>query len=242
MSDAPAVDPHKRLALELANNQGGEPAKVVERANTYHAFLTGKTAAAAAAAPAAGTQKPTTAPKATPAAGTQTAASSKPGAATPKTGTAATAPKATAAPKATTAPKTGAAANAAGAAPKGDTKDPKGNNTYDDVVAALQKVMRSVKGDNDKRDKGRKLAYDLLAQHGGGVKGVRDLKPALYDAVVAACDAAVNPKAKPAAAPEPDDLGGAPEADDLGGDPVEETSGGLPAEEGQGTVMEGEDV
>src|SRR5208282_4515062 len=112
MTDAPSVDPHKRLALELANNQGGEPAKVVERAHIYHSFLTGKIAALIVDTAA------TTAPKAA---------------------------AATTAPKAAAAPKTGAAA---GAAPKGDTKDPKGNNTYDDVVAALQAVMRSVKDDN----------------------------------------------------------------------------------------------
>jgi len=202
MSESP--DLHRTKALELAIQGGGTHAEVVTRANAYHAFLTGeatgKPAAAAAQTtaanpkpaaadkPAAATSgKPAAAPKATPAPGTKPAAAPKPNAASPKPAAAAAAPKA-------------AAAAAPGAAPKGDTKDPKGNNTYDDVVAALQKVMRSVPGDNQKHDKGRTLAYEILAAKGGGVKGARDLKPALYDAVVAGCEAAVNSAAKPAAA------------------------------------------
>ena len=235
-----AIDLHKQKALELAAQAGGEPAKVVERAGAYHEFLIGKgaaptkvtapaaTAKPATAATAAPAGKPADKPKATPAAGSKPAATAKPGAATPK------------------------AAAAGGAAPSNDTKDPKGNNTYGDVVAALQNVMRSVPGDNDKRDKGRKLAYDTLAAAGGGVKGVRELKPALYDTVVDACNAAakaaaVKPKATatakaaPAAAPADDLGGGEPEADDLAGDPPEETGGGLAAEEGQGTP-DGEDA
>ena len=236
MSDAPAVDLHKRLALELANTKGGTDAEVVARAHAYHSYLTGTTAAPAAK-PATGAQgsKPATTAtaKATPAAGTKPAATTKPGAAAPKTPAA--------------KPATPGAEKPA---PKGDTKDPKGNNTYDDVVAALQKVMRSVPGDNDKRDKGRKLAYDTLAAAGGGVKGVRDLKPALYDAVVTACNAAAKAAAgKPkAAAPATPPAGDFEEevaetpAEDETSDPVEETGGGLPAEDGQGTAMEGEDV
>ena len=213
MSESPSLDVHKAKALELAVQAGGEPAKVVERAHAYHEFLSGK-----------GTGKPAGAPAAQ-----ATAASPKPAAAT--TGKPAAAPKATPAPgtKPAAAPKAGAAAPkaaAAGAPPKGDTKDPKGNNTYDDVVAALQKVMRSVPDDNQKKDKGRALAYEILAAKGGGVKGARDLKPALYDAVVAGCEEAVKnagkgapkaaaaaPKAAAAAAPKAatvveDDLGG----------------------------------
>lgn len=69
------------------------------------------------------------------------------------------------------------------------------------VVVALQEVMRSVPDDNAKHDKGRALAYEILATNGGGVKNVRDLKPALYDAVITACGAAV---AKPKTALESD--------------------------------------
>jgi hypothetical protein len=72
---------------------------------------------------------------------------------------------------------------------------------YNKVVDALQKVMRSVPGDNTKHDMGRTRAYEILATNGGGVTGVRDLKPALYDAVIAACEAAV---AKPKTALESD--------------------------------------
>jgi hypothetical protein len=232
MAESPVIDAHKAKALELATVAGGQPDDVVKRANAYHAFLTGgaapkPAAAKPAAAPAAGTKpaetKPAAAPKATPAAGTKPAA---PKAATPGKPAAA-------------APKTGAAA---GGEPAGDTKDPKGNNTFDDVKKALQAVMRSVKGDDDKHTKGRALAYELLAAKGGGVKGVRDLKPAFYDAVVAACEEAVKPKkaaaaAAPAAQPSGDFEEDAPagvEADET--DPPEETGGGLPAE------SSGEDV
>ena len=203
MSDAaPSLDVHKAKALELAVQAGGEPNKVVERANVYHAFLSGKTAAApkAAAAATATTAAATTKPagdkpaKATPAAGTKPAAA-KPGAAAPK----------------------------AAETPKGDTKDPKGNNTFDDVKAALQKVMGSLPND-PKHEKGKALAYEILAAKGGGVKGVRELKPALYDTVVAACEEALKPKATAAAAAEPS----ADFEDET--DPPEETGGGLSAE------------
>jgi hypothetical protein len=180
------VDPIKLKALELANAHpaGGSHDVVVARAGAYHAYLTGgaatKPATTGAAKPA--TDKPA---KATPAAGTTTAAA-KPGAAQPKPTTDKPKPAAAA----------GAAKPATPGAPANDTKDPNGKNTYEDVVAALQKVMRSVPGDNDKKDKGREKAYAILAEKGNGVKGVRDLKPALYDAVVDACEAAVK---KPAA-------------------------------------------
>ena len=240
MSESP--DLHRIKALELAIQAGGTHAEVVTRANAYHEFLIGKTtskpagaaaaqtttstakpAAAATGKPAtAATGKPATASKATPAPGTKPAAAAKPGAAAPK-------------------------AAAPGAKPKGDTKDPKGNNTYDDVVAALHKVIPSVAGDTQKRDKGRALAYEILATKGGGVKLVRDLKPSLYDAVVAGCEAALKGQtaaAKPAAAVA------APKAatvveDDLGG-PVD-TSGASAETAGEddppeGGSGEGEDV
>jgi hypothetical protein len=250
MSESPSIDVHKAKALELAVQAGGEPAKVVERAHAYHEFLNGKgpgkpagataaqtpaattkSAAATTGKPAAATTgKPAAAPKATPAAGTKPAAAPKAGAAAPKAAA--------------------AAAAAPGAAPKGDTKDPKGNNTYDDVTAALQKVMRSVAGDNDKREKGRALAYEILSAKGGGVKGVRDLKPALYDAVVAGCEAAVagaagavsaaapkaTPKATVAAGVVEDDLGGPV---DTSGASAETAGEDDPPEGGSG---EGEDV
>jgi hypothetical protein len=196
MSESP--DLHRTKALELAIQGGGSHAEVVTRASAYHEFLTGKgpgKPAGAAAALATATTRTVDKPAAAP----------KPAAAAPKPAAAAPKPAAAAAPKPA----------AAGTAPKGDTKDPKGNNTYDDVVAALQKVMRSVAGDNQKHDKGRALAYEILAAKGGGVQGARDLKPALYDAVVAECEAASKGTPKVAATPKvvaatvvEDDLGG----------------------------------
>ena len=203
-----SLDLHRTKALELAVQAGGTHTEVIARAHAFHEFLakgTGKpNGAAAAQAPASTTKaaaaapgKPAAAPKATPATGTKPAAAAKPGAAAPKA--AAAAPKAAAA-----APK----AAAAGARPKGDTKDPNGNNTYEDVVAALQRVMRSVPGDSDKREKGRKLAYEILATNGNGVKNVSDLKPALYDTVVAACEKAAKSGVAPKAATVVEDKSG----------------------------------
>lgn len=200
MTEAATLSPHKAKALELASQQGGTHDEVIARANAYHAFLLDK--AAPKAAPVAGAAAATAAgaaPKAAPAAAPKAAPK-----ATPAPGTAPAAPKATApgaAPKAT--PKAPAAAGAT--TPKGDTKAPDGTHTYDDVVAALQSVMHSVpKAPGEAKSlKGQTLAYEILAKHGGGVKGVRDLKPTLYDAVVAACQEAVKPKSKPKAAAAP---------------------------------------
>ena len=233
MSESP--DLHRIKALELAIQAGGTHAEVVTRANAYHEFLLGKTtskpagaaaaqtttstakpAAAATGKPAtAATGKPATASKATPAPGTKPAAAAKPGAAAPK-------------------------AAAPGAKPKGDTKDPKGNNTYDDVVAALQKVIReAVPGDTQKHDKGRALAYEILAAKGDGVKLVSNLKPALYDAVVAGCEEAVKNGKKPAAAPKaaPKAAAAAVVEDDLG-QPVD-TSGASAETAGEDDPPEG---
>ena len=257
MSDTPAIDPHKAKALELANIAGGSHAEVIARATAYHGFLTGaaapKAAAATTAAPKTGGAT-TTAPKATPAAGA--AQTSKPGVAAPKTTPAAgTAPKAAAtaaAPKgATTAPKAAAAAKPGAAAPMppGDTKDPNGTHTFSDVSAALQSVVNS--GLNPKaskedqaaaRETGKAAAYVILDKTGGGAKSVRDVKPALYDKVVAACEAAVKAaKAKPAAAPAAqeaaDDFGAPadpPVTDDdsvVDSDPPEQTGAGQDAED-----------
>ncbi len=90
------------------------------------------------------------------------------------------------------------------------------------MVGALRKVMASIPNTNGKNE-GRALAYNILAAKGFTNK-VRDLKPALYDTVVAACEEALKPKPKaaPAAALESED--------DLGGDPPEQTGGGIDAE------------
>lgn len=201
------MDEIRTKALELAVQIVGDPSIIIARAATYYEFLTGTTAAVkttttAAAVKDGSTAKAVAAKAATPATGKAVAATKAP--------TAATAGKA-AATKAPTA--------AAAAAPPGNTKDSKGVHDYNEVVAALQKVMRSVPNDNEKRDAGRKLAYEILAAKGGGVKGVRDLKPPLYDAVVAGCEEALTPKEVPAA-----------ESEDELGDPPEETGGGVPAD------------
>ena len=217
------MDEIRTKALELAAQAGGDPSIVVTRAAAYHTFLMGvgvdvaatKTTAAAAAdskvvAEKAAKVAAEKAAKVAAEKAAKVAAAAEKAASAPGTTTKAAAGK-TAATKAPTA--------AAAAAPPGNTKDPKGVHDYNEVVAALQKVMRSVPNDNEKRDAGRKLAYDILAAKGDGVKGVRDLKPPLYDAVVAGCEEALKPKEVPAAAPE----------DELG-DPPEETGGGVPAD------------
>lgn len=204
------MDEIRTKALELAVQVVGDPSIIITRATAYHEFLTGtvvKTTTTAAAVKDGSTAKAVAAKAATPATGKAVAATKAP--------TAATAGKAAATKAAATKAPTAAAA----AAPPGNTKDSKGVHDYNEVVAALQKVMRSVPNDNEKRDAGRKLAYEILAAKGGGVKGVRDLKPPLYDAVVAGCEEALTPKEVPAA-----------ESEDELGDPPEETGGGVPAD------------
>ena len=221
----------KTKALELANQLGGDAVEVVKRAEAYYVFLSGEAYYALLSGKAKATTAAATAPAtpATPA----TSKTAKATAAAPAKVTTAAAPA-----KVTTAaaPAKSGAPKAAAAAP-GNTKDPKGNNTLDDVIAALQKVMRAVPGDNDRHDKGRKTAYDILAAKGGGVKGVRDLKPPLFDAVVAACEEALKPRAVAAAAPAADF------GDPLGDDPAEGTGGGLDAETGgPAAPVDGEDA
>jgi hypothetical protein len=58
--------------------------------------------------------------------------------------------------------------------------------TYDDVVAALGRLLAGVPGDNAKHDKGRKAAHDVLARW--GVTGVRELPRGDYADVVRICD------------------------------------------------------
>ena len=70
--------------------------------------------------------------------------------------------------------------------PPGDTKDPNGKNTFDDVVTALRAV-RNKPGNN------KQSALDIMSKVGGGATSIRDIKPPLYDAVVAAATQALNP-------------------------------------------------
>lgn len=200
MSDAPTMNAAKLKALELAAQTGEPHATVVARANAYHAFLTGAAAAPAAAAagpkPAAANvagPKPGDAPKAP--------GASKPGVAGAKA-PAAAAPKPAAA-------KPDAKAGASAAPIPADTKAPGGTFTYGDVVGKLREVQHAPGLGKDK-------AFAILASAGGKVTSVRDLKPANYDAVVAACAAALNPEAA---------------EEDAFGDPPEQTAAGLGADE-----------
>jgi len=208
-----SASPDHVKALELANQHGGPSAEVVARAKDYHAFLTGG-APAVAAAPAKASKANKEAASAAPAAEATT--QNKPAsaaAAKPANNKAAQAPK----------PAPGQTAK-----PAGSTKAEGGTHTFEDVVDALRRVMNSVPGDNAKKENGRVYAYKLLAEHGAGASRVSDLKPALYDAVVAACDAAVSNPPKPAAptkaAAVVDELGGADETS-VESDPPEGGSG-----------------
>ena len=153
------------VALEaLVAIKSGKPATASAAGTAKPATAPAAGTAKPATAPAAGAAKPATAPKATPAPGTKAAAPTKPAAAAPKPAATATA----------TAPATG---------PSDDTKDPNGKNTYKDVVDALKAVKNA-------QNKDAALA---IMKNVGGVDSVRDLKPALYDAVVAAAMQVVHP-------------------------------------------------
>lgn len=202
----------KVKALELAQLGGGTAAEVVARANVYNAFLSGTAAPANPANPKAGAATGTAANKganATPA-GAPKAAAGAPkaaaAAANPKAAAAAGAPKANGA----TAPKANGAAKAGAAnaqAVPGDTKAPGGANTYNDVVAALCRVREKINKDE---------ALSILSTDGGGVKSVRDLKPALYDAVVEGCNAALSDEGAPEGSAEFDTGTDQPASDELG--------------------------
>lgn len=180
----------KVKALELAQLGGGTAAEVVARANVYNAFLSGTAAPANPANPKAGAATPPAAGKGANATGPKApAAGANPKAAgSPKAAAAGANSKANGA----TAPKANGAAKAGAAnaqAVPGDTKAPGGANTYNDVVAALCRVREKINKDE---------ALSILSTDGGGVKSVRDLKPALYDAVVEGCNAALSDEGAPA--------------------------------------------
>ncbi len=197
MTDTLDADPLKVKALELASiHKTDEPANVVARAHAYHSFLTGKAtgkpataattqAAAATTQPAAAaTGKPAaTKPKATPAPGTKPAASTKPAAAAPKP--AAAKPAAAAAAAAATPP-------AAGQNPPLDTKAPGGKHTWKNMCDALTAVKTAL---------GKDTALAVMEKVGGGATWARDVKPELFDAVVAAAKQAITPPKATTAGP-----------------------------------------
>lgn len=188
-SPTPVLDPVRERALAIA--AGTAPTEkssdVIARAIAYHAFLSG--GGAVAASKAATTANPSGATKATETKpDPKTAASSNKAAASK----AESKPDAKPAAKPAAAPKGGANAQAVA----GDTKAPGGKNTYQDVVNALCKVRDK----NSKND-----AVKILAEDGGGAKSVRDLKPALYDAVVEGCENVLSEEGVETGAADPGD-------------------------------------
>lgn len=209
MSSELNPNPTKVKALELAQQSGGSPAEVVTRATAYAGFLSGTAATAAKPATAAGPAPATGGKGATAAPGSAPTAGAKKTTEAPKTAEAkpATPPKAAAKP---------AAGGATGAPVPGDTKAPGGTHTYADVVAKLREAMLAL---DPVQQVGKEKALALLAKTGGGAKSVRDLKPGLYDAVVAAVDAALQESDPPeggAGEPGFDDGTTQPETDELG--------------------------
>jgi len=127
------------------------------------------------------TQTPSTAATGKPATAPATGAS-KPATAPKATPAAGTKPATPTKPAAAT-PKTAATTTVPADGPARDTKDPNGKNTYGDVVEALKAV---------KNAQNKEAALAIMAKV-GGVGAVRDLKPPLYDAVVAAATHALHP-------------------------------------------------
>jgi len=205
MTDKPDIHQDPRLHALIIAHDGGHPAEaVLERATKYHGFLTTGATGKPATAPAAG--KPATPQTAGGKSATAPAAGGKPATAPAanKPAAAPGAPKAPAAKAAAPATAKTPAAGAPKAAPPSDTKDPNGHNTYGDVVKALQAVNAKIN---------KAVALDILLKNGNGATSVRDLKPALYDAVVDASNAAISDEAADAGAEDPT---AGPETDELG--------------------------
>ena len=264
MTTTNGVDPVRTKALELANEHRAgltlPPNEVVARANHYHAFLTGAPAPTATnktPTPTAGATGPTSGGGGKPPAQTSATA---PGPAKPQAQT--QAPAATTKAPATTtgAPKTATTTKPPAAttgAPKTTTSKPPaaggkppaagggGQPTMSDVTLALQAVFGKAGG---AKGQGKEVAYALLAKAGSGAASAKDLKPALYSAVIKACN---DWQPEPAGEAEPDfaesegtpvvvpDTSGAAapappiNADDdaLDSDPPEQTAGGAGAED-----------
>jgi hypothetical protein len=220
MTDTPTTS-LKHHALALANAHTGEsPDAIVKRAIAYHDFLSGSTTKTA---PAAG--KPAAAAAAAAAAGAS--AGNKPA---PAAGNKPAAAAAAAAGKPAPANKP---ANKPAAAPAASDD----GLVMDNVSAALQKVLNAgVSPDADaetkkqQREAGKVAAYAVLEKI-AGAKSVRDVKPALYAAVIAACDEAVAALKKPKPAAAATDDFGQPAGEEAYGDPPEHTGAGLDAED-----------
>lgn len=84
--------------------------------------------------------------------------------------------------------------------PAAGTKAPGGKRTIEQVREMIRKVAADA-------SLGKQSAKDILADDGGGVEKVLDLKPEFYDAVFEACEVALKAEgAKGAPAAEEDDL------------------------------------
>ncbi len=200
MSDLIPLDPHRAKALELANQHIAPHAEVVARATAYHGFLTGKptgkpatagttqTTAAPTQPAAAATGKPVTPPK--PAGAKTPPAAGAKAAPAPGTKPAASTKSAAAAPKAT--PATAATPPASGQNPPLDTKAPGGTNTWKNMCDALTAVKTAL---------GKDAALAIMTKVGGGATWARDVKPELFDAVVAAAKQAITPPKATTAGP-----------------------------------------
>ncbi len=187
-------------ALELAIRSrvvGETDDATVVRARKYHGFLTQTpttttTAAAAAAKPAATTATTATTATAAKPATTTTATPAKPAGRPPGR-----------------PPKTATTATT--------TATPK--YSLEDVAKALREV--AFKPGAVAADPARKqVAFDILKEQGGGVTTARDLKPALYDAVVAACKAEAAKLNAPASADD-EMFGGVPDTSGAQGEDLD---------------------
>lgn len=98
---------------------------------------------------------------------------------------AAAAKKADVAKKADAAAKTSAATATKPAGPAAGTKAPGGKHTIEQVRELIRKVAAD-------KNLGKQSAKDILADDGGGVEKVLDLKPENYDKVYEACEVLLN--------------------------------------------------
>lgn len=220
----------KTKALELAIQAGGSPTEIVNRAQAYWSFIvsagdpsasagatnpntTGATAGATPAGKDPAKEAKAKAAAEAKAAKEKAAADAKAAAEKVAADLKAAAEAKAAAGKANTAKPNG---KATAATVDGETRAPGGKNNYNDVIAKLRAAMAAL---DPVAAVGKQKALDLMAKAGGGATSVRELKPALYDAVVAACDAALNEGDPPEGGsgdPDFDDGTKQPAVDELG--------------------------
>ncbi len=91
-----------------------------------------------------------------------------------------------------------AAAKTPASGPAAGTKGPGGKHTIEQVREAIRKVAANA-------SLGKASAKEILADDGGGVERVADVKPENYDKVFEACQVLLASEGAPAAAAEPED-------------------------------------